>query len=128
VAAWRLGVGVSPHLERTTWDFFARKFARAAAIALAVLCLFGGASREAAAQFAQDGPKLVGSGVLSGGSDGVLQGTSVAVSADGSTAIVGGPGDSNDIGAAWVFIQNNGAWTQQQKLVGSNNANGTHQG
>jgi hypothetical protein len=128
VAAWRLGVRVSAHLEQTTWDFFARKFARAAAIALAVLCLFGGASREAAAQFAQDGPKLVGSGVLAGGVDGVQQGTSVAVSADGSTAIVGGPGDSNDIGAAWVFIQNNGAWTQQQKLVGSNNANGTHQG
>ena len=42
------------------------------------------------------------------------------MSADGSTAIVGGPGDNNDTGAAWVFIQNNGAWTQQQKLVGSN--------
>ena len=109
-----------PHIKLTTCGLFACKPARAAAIALAVLCLFGGASREAAAQFAQDGPKLVGSGALAAGTRGVLQGTSVAVSADGSTAIVGGPGDNNDTGAAWVFIQNNGAWTQQQKLVGSN--------
>jgi hypothetical protein len=77
------------------------------------LCLFGGASREAAAQRAQDGPKLVGSD----GSD-AAQGTSVAVSADGNTAIVGGFFDNGGAGAAWVFIQNNGAWTQQQKLVG----------
>ena len=87
---------------------------------LAVLCLFGGASREAAAQLlAQDGPKLVGSGVNGAIAD---QGASVAVSADGNTAIVGGPFDGGANGAAWVFIQNNGAWTQQQKLVASNGA------
>jgi hypothetical protein len=115
---------VSPHIKLTTCGPFARKLARAAALALAVLCLLGGASREAAAQRVQDGPKLVGSGV-----DGAIaaQGTSVAVSADGNTAIVGGPFDGGSNGAAWVFIQNNGAWTQQQKLVGSNGA-GSDQG
>src|ERR1700733_5597992 len=91
VAAWRLGVRVSPHIKRTACGLFARKLARAAALALAVLCLFGGASREAAAQLlAQDGPKLVGSGVNGAIAD---QGASVAVSADGNTAIVGGPDD-----------------------------------
>ena len=93
--------------------------ARAAVIALSVLCLFGGGSREAAAQLVQDGPKLVGSGIIGGNA---LQGTSVAVSADGNTAIVGGPQDQDNelIGAAWVYIKSNGVWTQQQKLVGSN--------
>ena len=125
MAAWRLGVRVSPHIKRTACGLFARRLARAAALALAVLCLFGGASREAAAQLlAQDGPKLVGSGVSGAIAD---QGASVAVSADGNTAIVGGPFDGGANGAAWVFIQNNGAWTQQQKLVGSNSA-GSDQG
>jgi hypothetical protein len=29
----------------------------------------------------------------------------VAISGDGDTAIVGGPGDNNSIGAAWVFVR-----------------------
>jgi hypothetical protein len=33
------------------------------------------------------------------------QGYSVALSGDGNTAIVGGPGDNSDNGAAWVFVQ-----------------------
>ena len=49
----------------------------------------------------------------------VLQGTSVALSADGNTALVGGPSDNNILGATWVFVRNNGVWTQQgTKLVG----------
>jgi hypothetical protein len=42
---------------------------------------------------------------------------SVALSSDGNTAIVGGPVDNSDIGAAWVYTRSNGVWTQQQKLV-----------
>jgi sensor domain CHASE-containing protein len=34
-----------------------------------------------------------------------LQGQSVSLSADRSTAIVGGPVDNNGLGAAWVFTQ-----------------------
>jgi len=30
---------------------------------------------------------------------------SVALSADGNTAVVGGPYDNNFVGAAWVFVQ-----------------------
>jgi hypothetical protein len=45
---------------------------------------------------------------------------SVAVSADGNTAIVGGPSDNRTTGAAWVFTRSGGVWTQQgSKLVGS---------
>ena len=41
-------------------------------------------------------------------------GASVAVSADGNTAIVGAPADSLGTGAAWVFTRSEaGVWTQQ---------------
>jgi hypothetical protein len=57
------------------------------------------------------------------GSDAVgnaYQGTSVGMSADGNTAIVGGGADSGNIGAIWVYQRSGGAWTQQgPKLVGS---------
>jgi len=71
----------------------------------------------------QQGPKLVGSGASSGSQ----QGTSVALSADGNTAIVGGVGDRlnfngriiDGYGAAWVWTRTGGVWTQQgPKLAG----------
>jgi hypothetical protein len=49
-----------------------------------------------------------------------LQGSSVALSSDGTTAAVGGAGDASNVGAAWVFTLSNGTWSQQGgKLVGS---------
>jgi len=46
-------------------------------------------------------------------------GSSVAISADGTTALVGAEGDSSNKGAGWVFIQGAGGWTQQgPKLTG----------
>ena len=64
----------------------------------------------------QQGSKLVGTGFL--GYAG--QGSSVALSADGSTALVGGPHDNNELGAAWVFIRSGSTWAQQgPKLVGA---------
>jgi hypothetical protein len=73
--------------------------------------------RTALAQFAQQGPKLVGSGAVGT----AQQGFSVALSADGSTLIVGGNTDNNGFpGAAWVFTRSAGGWTQQgNKLLGS---------
>ncbi|MBY0248207.1 MAG: IPT/TIG domain-containing protein, partial [Nitrospiraceae bacterium] len=65
----------------------------------------------------QQGPKLVGTGAAAGI---VQQGYSVALSADGATALVGGPADDTNTGAAWVFTRTGGSWTQQgTKLVGT---------
>jgi hypothetical protein len=65
----------------------------------------------------QQSRKLVGSEVVELGPE---QGWSVALSADGDTAIIGGPGDAKFVGAAWVFTRKDGVWTQQgRKLIGS---------
>jgi hypothetical protein len=70
----------------------------------------------ALAQFTQQGSKLVGTGAV-GRAD---QGFSVALSADGNTAIAGGPFDNSNAGAAWVYTRSGGVWTQQgSKLVGT---------
>ena len=68
-----------------------------------------------AAQFSQQGPKLVGSGAVGDAS----QGGSVSISAGGNTAIVGGVNDNGGVGSAWVWTKSGGVWTQQGiKLVG----------
>src|SRR5262249_6356767 len=41
----------------------------------------------------------------SGASGAARQGSSVALSADGLTALVGGTSDNNAVGATWVFVQ-----------------------
>ena len=57
------------------------------------------------------------------------QGHSVALSADGSTALLGGFGDNSDQGAAWVFVREGTAWSQQgSKLVGSGSVGAARQG
>jgi antibiotic biosynthesis monooxygenase (ABM) superfamily enzyme len=64
----------------------------------------------------QQGNKLVGSGAVGS----AAQGVSVALSADGNTAIVGGTHDNLSTGAAWVFTRSGGVWSQQgSKLVGT---------
>jgi hypothetical protein len=70
--------------------------------------------------WAQQGGKLVGTTAAPGG--GLFsQGAAVALSADGNTAIVGGPSDNRTTGAAWVFVRSGSAWEQQgDKLVGAN--------
>jgi hypothetical protein len=73
----------------------------------------------------QQGSKLVGSGAVGGQ---ILQGTSVALSSDGNTALVGGSGD-NGTGAVWVFARSGGVWTQHgSKLVGTGGVGPTNQG
>jgi hypothetical protein len=46
-------------------------------------------------------------------------GNDVAISADGNTVLIGSNGDSNNVGAAYLFTRSAGVWTQQQKLTGS---------
>ena len=66
--------------------------------------------------WSQQGSKLVGTGAIAG-SQPTQQGYSVAISGDGNTAIVGGPYDNTDVGAAWVYTRSGSSWTQQTKLV-----------
>ncbi len=63
--------------------------------------------------FIQQGEKLVGTGTIGTAS----QGFSVALSSEGSTALIGGPEDRGDAGAAWVFTRSGTTWSQQAKLV-----------
>ncbi|HJT73643.1 MAG TPA: cadherin-like beta sandwich domain-containing protein, partial [Chitinophaga sp.] len=72
----------------------------------------------------QQGSKLVGTNGI-----GSQQGVSVSLSADGNTALVGGPTDNNGKGAAWVFVRSGSVWTQQgNKLIGTGNAGDANQG
>jgi hypothetical protein len=75
--------------------------------------------------WSQQGGKLIGTDAV-----GVAeQGWSVAISADGNTAIVGGPSDNNNAGAAWVYTRSEGVWSQQgSKLVGSGAVGAARQG
>ena len=64
----------------------------------------------------QQGSKLVGTGAVGN----AYQGYSVALSADGNTALVGGDTDNTYAGAVWVFTRSGNVWTQQgNKLVGT---------
>jgi hypothetical protein len=80
---------------------------------------------EAGAQFVQQGDKLLGTGALRWAG----QGSSVSLSADGNTAIVGGTDDNDSAGAVWVFTRSGGVWSQQgDKLVGTGAVGGARQG
>jgi hypothetical protein len=96
--------------------------------AVASVLVFGallGAAQPAAAQFVQQGAKLVGSGAVGAAE----QGISVALSADGNTAMVGGLFDNSGAGAAWIFSQSGGVWTQQgSKQVGAGAVGAAFQG
>jgi hypothetical protein len=65
----------------------------------------------------QQGPKLVGSDAIGN----AFQGSAVALSGDGNTALIGGSGDDGGVGAAWVFTRSSSAWTQQSKLASGEN-------
>jgi hypothetical protein len=69
----------------------------------------------------QQGGKLAGLGEVTTEQHGGVFGASVALSADGSTALIGGPGDGGalNFGAAWVFTRSGETWTQQGGKLGS---------
>ena len=80
--------------------------------------------QPALTQFSQEGSKLVGTFAVGLGE----QGWSVALSADGNTAIVGGLADNRITGAAWVYTRSNSVWTQQSKLAGTGAVGSAGQG
>jgi hypothetical protein len=65
---------------------------------LLLAVVFGAPARCGHAQLVQQGPKLVGTGAVGK----AFQGQSVALSADGNTALVGGTQDNISAGAVWV--------------------------
>ena len=77
------------------------------------------------ATWSQQGAKLVGTGNVGAGG----QGIAVSLSADGNTAIVGGHLDNSNRGAVWVYTRSGTTWTQQgTKLVGTGNTGSAQQG
>jgi hypothetical protein len=52
----------------------------------------------------------------------------IAVSLSGNTALIGADGNASYTGAAYIFVQSGGVWTQQQELTASDAATGDHFG
>jgi hypothetical protein len=111
---------ISSMMKARTLPTGSSRLVRAAVVISALLL----SSQLALAQFTQQGPKLVGDGATGYAE----QGWSVALSADGNTAIVGGLSDNSPptaagTGAAWVFTRSGTAWTQQGSKVVSTSEN-----
>lgn len=83
-------------------------------------------TRDGDGTWSQQGKKLVGGENLGA----AQQGTSVALSDDGNTAVIGGPGDDGNAGAVWVFTRSGGQWSQlgNEPLTASNASSKAQQG
>ncbi|GIK60066.1 MAG: T9SS type A sorting domain-containing protein [Ignavibacteriota bacterium] len=89
-----------------------------------VICLF--LPNTVWSQWIQEGSKVIPNSYI--GST-VWFGYSVALSADGNTAIVGGIGDNANAGAAWVYKRDiGGNWIFEAKLIGSGAVGNASQG
>jgi hypothetical protein len=64
----------------------------------------------------QHGGKLTASGKIAD----ARFGYSVALSAQGDTAVIGGPHDNTAVGAAWVFTRSGETWNQQKRKLTAN--------
>jgi hypothetical protein len=107
MVAW---LWLKPHIRSST-------IFKTSLVAVATLLL---SSQLVLAQFSQQGPKLVGTGAVGAAE----QGSAVALSATGNTAIVGGFEDNSRVGAAWVYTRSGGVWTQQGNKLVANDAVG----
>jgi hypothetical protein len=96
------------------------RMASALVLAMSLLTLGGVAPGRAdqasllASPFFQQGEKLTSTELT----EHAEQGFSVAISADGSTALVGGRAYNNFAGASWIYTRSGATWTQQAKLIG----------
>ncbi|TMK26415.1 MAG: hypothetical protein E6G62_02640 [Actinobacteria bacterium] len=78
-------------------------------------------ARSESGTYKQQGPKLAGAEETPEG----RFGHSVALSQDGTTALIGGRGDNNGAGAAWVFAGSGEGWSPQGgKLTGGKEESG----
>jgi hypothetical protein len=85
-------------------------------------------TRGAAWAFERSASGFVSFGAeLTGGSEsgpGGYFGRSVALSADGATALIGAPGDAGRTGGAWTFARSSGGWLPSAKLTAGGEAVG----
>ena len=51
------------------------------------------------------------------------QGTSMAITSDGNTLVIGGSNDNGDVGAVWVWTKFGQTWTKNAKLVSTDTTN-----
>jgi hypothetical protein len=80
---------------------------------------------RSAGVWSQQGSKLLPTGATGNAE----RGRSVSLSADGNTALIGGPADNSSRGATWVFTRSGTTWSQQgTKLVGTGFTGGSNQG
>lgn len=118
------------HVVPDMWAWFVPVVGGLLAAAAAAGASHGTASKPAAryplrvAPFIQQGSKLTARAT----GEGDAQGGSVALSSDGSTALIGGHGPDGAAGAAWVLTRRGRTWRQQAKLVGSGAIGGAEQG
>src|SRR5580700_68204 len=82
-----------------------------AVVALLSMLLCAALSSNALAALTPDGLLLAGES-----GEGHF-GQSVALSADGNTAVVGAPTGNGEAGAVWVFTRTGSTWTQQAELM-----------
>jgi hypothetical protein len=76
------------------------------------------------AQLVERGAKISGTGASQ--SDSARQGTSVALSTEGTTLIEGGPYDGHGRGAAWVFRWSGKAWIEEGEKLRATDAIGAN--
>jgi hypothetical protein len=82
----------------------------------AVAAAAGHAGHSTPVPVVEQGQKLTASDESGAGEFG----ESTALSADGATALIGGPQDNGSVGAAWAFTRSGSSWTQQgSKLTAS---------
>jgi IPT/TIG domain len=114
--------GSSPALPRGVARLSARRMATAAALALAVSLSFAGASEGATLRASETlSAGLLQQAELTGAAQtGEFFGHSVALSADGDTAIVGAPGR----GRVWIFSRSGASWAQQGEPLTPDNESG----
>ena len=72
----------------------------------------------------QQGPKLTAAEESTRGHFGAA----VALSGDGSVAVIGGPADHSHRGTAWVFTRTASEWGERAKLTGPGTTEGTYFG
>lgn len=81
----------------------------AVALVLVGVAVLVCAARAAADPFVQQGPKIVAAGEVGAAE----WGSSVALSGDGDTALIGTNQDDNFQGAVWPYVRTSSGWVQQ---------------